>query len=1409
MIIKRSVVVPILILLILFTSIFVSLNSIFLMPQEIMGGSNTYVLTSSTDRNPLRSNLDINLAYGLENMSYITAVSPEIFLFSTVKGEPVTLRGVIFSKFLNIEDGRLVEGAMPKNLDDALVGEKIFNFLKLKIGEKLTISGSFQPSIAIINITGVFRTGTSADDEILISLPTAQKLAGLKKGDVSIIRFKTDDLDKTRKLMDPSYPKFTVRLNSTAQVYVYDTFNVTVTIENIGSDGGLCHFELEFQNESFVRDIYVNENVSFNITLKAKYAGNDEITASVKNDVLFYSTFLNISIMKNPVIFHGKVLTHTGVPTTYTFETRNNTKIENATLKVYGSNYSKTYHFNYSVNIIFPHEGLYTLYFQKEGFENKTIEVKVFKKVPFENLAKINPQPLGKIIPVQLGENITVISQNNSKIYYSIDGGTLWSTNSTIPIPKNLEGRHVLEINVVNNWSMANGSYVIYTYNSSNISIFSQIKSDSIVYYNSSFKIDVWSEIPLKNITVSINKWRRDFDLNQTFKEGISNYSYNISVEVKYKRLEVIVYAQNILNSSTSLKITPKVIYSSDITEPEIIIGNRKNLDMMRILKNRDVPTIEVWSGESFTIRAVDNLNMKNLSVYIFNTYFNASSENSESLSVTIPTIFPVGNDIHFIPEGIYEGVIVAIDSSGNKNTTVFYVVINNTGEKIPPIIRGPSLIQFNSPGESYIFKAFDNVGIRSIEFWENDTLIKNTSSTGGKNLTVYLNYSDVSDGLHHITIRAYDINNNSREMYIVVLKNYTDTEPPIIEPLPTSVWSGSNIIVEAIDNVKVKKLSVYAFEKWFNGSSRVVIPTMYEENNTVRFIAEGNYTLHIQVWDIFDNYNSEDYEIEINNTGESLSPIIVLPNITKCTALDTLTFLSYDNVEVYKMWIEIDNISVVEEYGNNLSVRADTLGYGILNVYVFSMDVNNNIAFTSYKILIVDNILPQILNKTIKIWGGNTTNITFSDNIGIKGATLWLFDKTWRSEGERIEIQTVFKEGDNITFIPEGTYYGMVTVEDFSGNVNSTTITLIINNSGERNPPIIVGNAYNIISENESAIFRAYDNVRVIKMWWMENESITGEIWGDNLTITAIDVSIGLHFITVYAEDTNGNIATFQAILEVKGIFYVDISISLEKEKITVNERGIISIEISNGPNPGRYNATLYLDDEPYYIIDLFLSPYTTQNIVLKLPYLDEGKHTITLGNQSLTLTVVENPIEKLPIDIVLKYNKNLNVTGGKNVIYKGFQISEGNFVLVIYTLISIAVILVALGMYSSLLKGMKNNNIAILRTLGASNRQITKFALEDTIKYLFTSIIGGIFLGYLIVILLEKLEILRAFGHRLIIYLTPSIILGTILIGFGFLFFITLIILKKALSSKVIHLISGEKSEKIVTLEDVLNEG
>ncbi len=1405
MIIKKSIIVPVIILMMLFTSIFVSLNSMYLMPQEIMGNKNVYVLTSSHDRNPLRSNLNLELAYGLENTSYITVVSPEIFLFTTIKNQPVTLRGVEFKNFLGIEDGKIVMGSMPKNVDGALAGAKIFKFLHLNIGEKLSVYGSFQSSFAIINITGVFKTGSSADDEILVSLPTAQKLAGLKDNQVSIIRFKTDDLEKTKELLDPDYPKFTVNVSSVSQVYAYNKFNATVTIKNMGSEAGMCRFYLNFENQSFERDIYVSGSATFNVTLTAYTPGQQKIDVAVKNEVLYYPSFSQILVVKNPVVIKGKTLTYVNTSTNYVFLTSNDRKITNATLEVSNGQYMKIYRINYSANITFPFVGRYNLSFYKPGFESRNLVVEVFKRENLSALANITPSPVGNVVFVKRGESIEINAPNGTKIFYSLDNGLIRNTNSSIPL-YSVSGNHILSLDVVRGWFMGNETFIVHIYNNSQI--FANVPfSDFIpVYFNTTYNITLWSEVPFQNLSVRLDN-RVIYPLrNYTFDFHLFNYTVNIPIKIsgKESRLNLEIFAKNVVNRTLKIVVNPRVIHSSDTQKPEIIVGGTQRTSTVRCnLFGKDPVSIRIWSGMPVEVKAYDALGVTNLTVQIFNrTYYSSPPNTGE---VDIPTMEIRNGEVYFMPEGIYEGIAKARDAAGNVNETYFEVIINNTGEKLPPIVLGSGILNFNGGKQSYKMRIFDNTLIEDVKVYVNGTPIELYENLSVENFTVWINSSQVPDGFYKGYIYAQDIYGNQRSFPLIIIKNFTDTVPPKIDVVKTKIWSGEDIVIRAKDDTLMKKLSVFIFGKWFNGTREVKIPTMEILNNSVEFVSPGVYIAKIYAEDIFNNENNSEVRIEINNTGEKIPPVIILPSVSVCNATDYINFTAYDNVGVKRISLIVFNRTVASADSNNISVRAEKLGYGFVTVEIYAADVNGNVAVSPFRMFVMDNIPPQVNDTYMRIWSGNTTNVTLWDDVGIKYATLSIFGKIFRSSGNRIEIKTMEILNDTVYFIPPGRYVGKLVAEDYSGNVNSTYVTVIINNTGEKIPPIILGKTYDIISNNKSAIFRAFDNVGLRKMWWTCDGMIRGESENGTIVLHFSQLSIGIHNATIYAEDLNGNIAHMNVTLDVVGTTHVNLRVRVENSNINTNQRAIINIEIINGPNRGKYSTMVYLDNSPYYLINLTLTPYETLNLILKIPYLPEGIHKIMVGNETVTIRVSNPYVEKLPIDLLLRYDKNLNVTGGKEVIYKGFQISEGNFIILIYSLIGVGMVLVILGMYSSLLKALKERNIAVLRAIGATNSQILKFALKDSFYYIFLPIIFGIVVGYIMLFILQYFEVLRAFGHRLIISTNIQLIFLNLLIGLGFAILTMAIVFKDVLSSKVVHLFSGETGEREVDLKEV----
>ena len=373
---------------------------------------------------------------------------------------------------------------------------------------------------------------------------------------------------------------------------------------------------------------------------------------------------------------------------------------------------------------------------------------------------------------------------------------------------------------------------------------------------------------------------------------------------------------------------------------------------------------------------------------------------------------------------------------------------------------------------------------------------------------------------------------------------------------------------------------------------------------------------------------------------------------------------------------------------------------------------------------------------------------------------------------------------------------------------MNYTTVNITINNTGEKIPPVIIGDEYSVITLNSSSIYYSYDNVGVAKMWWEENNTIINEFNGSVLWLNYSNLSAGYHNITIYSEDVNRNIGMLNVTVNIVGIQEVILHAQLEENMITTKQQGKIILDVINGAVSGYYNLTIYLDGEIYYTENVYLESHERKNIYCNLPYLDMGKHIIKVGNITLTLDVEKEVIEKLPTDLVLKYSKGLKFSESKGVIYKGFQISEGNFYLVFASLFGVTLLLIFLGIYSTTVKGLKNENVGILRAIGASNGQIFKFFTKDILKYVLTSVIGGILGGYILVIGINNFSILTAFGHKLII--SPTLYNITLVITISFIFIVIsfAIIFKTIFSKHVVHLMGREENKKVLNLEEIIGD-
>ncbi|MCD6275625.1 MAG: ABC transporter permease, partial [Thermoplasmata archaeon] len=426
-------------------------------------------------------------------------------------------------------------------------------------------------------------------------------------------------------------------------------------------------------------------------------------------------------------------------------------------------------------------------------------------------------------------------------------------------------------------------------------------------------------------------------------------------------------------------------------------------------------------------------------------------------------------------------------------------------------------------------------------------------------------------------------------------------------------------------------------------------------------------------------------------------------------------------------------------------------------------------------------------------------------DNVAIANISVFIFGKFFNSSSNFVDIPSLFWINNTPQFMPPGAYNGYIIATDVNNNTNSSYFTIIINNKNEKIPPIIIGPDFYTLGFNSSVKYIACDNSLMMGMWINENGEKIKESYSSSIIISFRDLSPGWHNLTVYAQDGYGNVGQKNVAIEVKTTANPKVKLSLSASKITPNTYPILSITLRNGNTGGYYNLTVSVDGNPYYTSWIPLQPYQIKTLYVKLPQMKCGEHVISVGEARVYVSVEEERTS-LPIDMILKYTKNLKISGSKDVIYRGFEISEGNIILTFSSLLGITIILVFLGIYYSSVKGMKNRNIGVLRAIGASNRDIARLFWMDVLKYLIPSVIGGIILGYLITVTLNYLGILRAFGHQLIISPTPMFLLELLGISLLFVAISSFLILRNIIHTQVVHLMGREKNLKITKLEEVL---
>lgn len=143
-------------------------------------------ITEPGTPNPLASDVPATHADALRAQGI--TVSPEIILFEVVDGTPVLTRGVNFTAYQEFTQMSIQDGRLPRTSNEAIIGSDLAQSTEIGVGETILLGGSTTPAIARVRVTGKYTAGGIEDDQLLVSLPMARTLGGVRGDAVNIIR---------------------------------------------------------------------------------------------------------------------------------------------------------------------------------------------------------------------------------------------------------------------------------------------------------------------------------------------------------------------------------------------------------------------------------------------------------------------------------------------------------------------------------------------------------------------------------------------------------------------------------------------------------------------------------------------------------------------------------------------------------------------------------------------------------------------------------------------------------------------------------------------------------------------------------------------------------------------------------------------------------------------------------------------------------------------------------------------------------------------------------------------------------------------------------------------------------------------------------------------------------------------
>lgn len=258
-------------------------------------------------------------------------------------------------------------------------------------------------------------------------------------------------------------------------------------------------------------------------------------------------------------------------------------------------------------------------------------------------------------------------------------------------------------------------------------------------------------------------------------------------------------------------------------------------------------PSVKVSGVDSTGKMTVDVTPVKNAVVKSVAIYDNGKL-------VTTDTAAPYSTTLNYTAASNGKHVIKAVvtdssDATTEASQTVTVSVPADTTKPTVALAAVPATISTNT-AVALVATATDNMGIKSVVFYDNDKQVAATAS--GSSYSATLNYTAADNGRHVIKAVATDTSGNTTESaaQTIQVDIQTDKEGPKVQisaPSAVTVAGTVTLSAEASDNVAVASVAFYDNDQPLNTAYKApytATVTYTSANNgthTVRAVATDN----------------------------------------------------------------------------------------------------------------------------------------------------------------------------------------------------------------------------------------------------------------------------------------------------------------------------------------------------------------------------------------------------------------------------------------------------------------------------------------------------------------------------------------------------------------------------------------